>query len=290
MRFKAVALLTMAAVAIVTTAVSASERIPVEAGLVAQKSVFLERLVTDSFSSRTITQSGDLGAIAKLEDSRRLVEEAKSLLSDGDFAQADQKLDRALGLVNVEARRLSVKDIKKRREEEAFEKRRHTVEVFLSAYERVSDASPAGTTIQHAEIIKRLMAEADALKKAKHYEKALAMLDRAYEITRGDIRTAREGQTLVRSLVFDTPKDAYEYELGRTASHFLLLEFAIENKRPAPSLLKGMESKRGGAKELRANAKKKAAEGNYVAAIGDLEAATEELLKGIRMSGFFIPG
>ncbi|MFQ5563400.1 MAG: hypothetical protein ACE5FO_07510 [Parvularculaceae bacterium] len=268
---------------------SASERIPAEAGVTAQKSAFLERLVTDSISSRTILDSGDLAAIAKLEEARRLVERAKSLLSDGDYRQANELLNRALELVNTEARRLSVDDVKRKRAEEAFEKRRHTVEIFLSAHERVTENEADSKSVQQAAAIKRLLAEADKMRRASQYEKALAMLDRAYEIARGDIRSARDGKTLVRSLVFETPKEAYEYELGRTRSHFLLLEFALEEKDPSPAQMMGVSERRARANELRDKARAKAETGDYVGAIGDLEAATKELIRGIRMSGFFIP-
>lgn len=289
MKITKIAIAALSAVAAAFAIASASERIPVEAGVTAQKSAFLERLVTNSISSRTILDSGDLSAIAKLEEARRLVEQAKSLLADGDYQQADKLLDQALELVNTEARRLSVDDVKKKRAQEAFEKRRHTVEIFLAAFERVTENEKDKNTAQQAAIIKRLMAEADSMKADNHYEKALAMLDRAYEIARGDIKDMREGKTLVRSLVFETPKEEYEYELGRARSHFLLLEFAVEEKKPQESMMKGIRERRAQAEKLREQAKTKAAAGDYVSAIDDLEAATQELIKGIRLSGFFIP-
>lgn len=269
---------------------AANERVPTSAAVTAQKSAFLERLVTDSVSVRTILDSGDDAAIAKLEEARRLVEEAKALLGEGEYDEADIKLDRALELVNGEARRLSASEVKTNRAAEAFDRRRHTVDIFLSAYERVTEDEKDPSADTQASLIRKLVAEADSLKSRGEYEKGVAVLDRAYEIARSDIRDAREGQTLVRSLEFETPREAYEYELGRARSHFLLLQFAMEEKNPEGSILEAVKQKRKEAEALRVQATKKADGGQYIAAIADLEAATELLLKGIRMSGIFIPG
>ena len=272
------------------TGAAANDRVQASAAVTAQKLTFLERLITDSVASRTIEESGDLAAIAKLEEARRLVEDAKSMLSDDQFEQADANLDRALHLINDEARRLSVADIKAERAAEAFRRRRHTVDIFLSARDRVVDARENGDAATRAKLIRKLIEEADAYKLKGEFEKGVAILDRAYEIARNDIREARDGQELVRSLVFETPRDAYEYELGRARSHFLLLQFALEEKNPQGSVRQAIQKDRKAAEALRKQAIAKAEKGGYVAAIGDLEAATEILLKAIRMSGVYIPG
>lgn len=269
---------------------AASERIPASASVSAQKSAFLERLVSDSVTARTIRDSGDEVAIANLARARLLVEEAKGLLSDGDYERADEKLDEALALVNGEARRLSVAEIKTERAKEAFERRRHTVEIFLSAFERVTENERDASTTTQAALIRKLLSEADQRKETGDFEEGVAILDNAYEIARSDIREAREGQTLVRSLVFETPREAYEYELGRSRSHLLLLQFALEEKKPQGSMLAAIEKQRAEAEDMRAEAIKKAEDGRFIEAIGDLEASTELLLKAIRMSGIFIPG
>ena len=193
-------------------------------------------------------------------------------------------------LVNGEARRLSAGQIKAKRAQEAYDRRRHTVEIFLSAFERVSENESGDSTTTQADLIRKLVAEADRLKASHEYEKGLAILDNAYEIARNDIRDVREGQTLVRSLVFETPKEAYEYELGRSQSHRLLLQFALEEKKPQGSMRAAIEQQREAAEAKRSDAIRKAKDGKYLEAIADLESSTEMFLKGIRMSGIFIPG
>ena len=268
----------------------ASERIPANASVTAQKSAFLERLVTDSIASRAILDSGDDIAIGKLERARSLVEEAKSMLGEGEYAAADKKLDAALTLVNAEARRLSIGDIKSKRAKDAFERRRHTVDVFLSAFERVNENERDASVATQATLIRKLAAEADQYSAKGRYEEGVAFLDKAYELARNDIREAREGKTLTRSLDFETPKEAYEYELGRSKSHFLLLRFAMEEQKPQGEMLAAIEKQRSAAEAQRNVALKKAGEGKFIEAIADLEASTELLLKGIRMTGIFIPG
>ncbi|HXI88218.1 MAG TPA: hypothetical protein VNH64_12220, partial [Parvularculaceae bacterium] len=237
-----------------------------------------------------ILASGDEAAITKLEQARRLVEEAKDLLGQGEYEAADKKLNLALSLVDGEARRLSVSDIKTKQAKEAFERRRHTVDVFLAAFERVKESEKDDSAKTQANLIRKLAAEADQYAANMKYEEGVAILDKAYEVARSDIREAREGKTLFRSLEFDTPREAYEYELGRSKSHFLLLQYAIDEKNPQGSILSAIEKQRADANVKYEAALKKADEQKYVEAIADLEASTELLLKGIRMTGIYIPG
>ena len=100
----------------------------------------------------------------------------------------------------------------------------------------------------------------------------------------------REGQTLVRSLDFATAAEAYEYELGRNESHFMLLQYAKLENNPAGSVVGRIEQNHSEAERLRAEAEREAAGGGHAAAIGLLNQSTDLLLKAIRMSGVFVPG
>jgi len=268
----------------------AQNRVPPDPATTGQKAKFVENLVSKSVSVTRIEQSGDADARESLSQARSLVDQAKADLKAGAVDAADEKLNQALALVNSEVQRLSGAEVRGAHDKKMYERRLSAVATFLSAYERVAEEGSSRAAAKHAETLRSLMGKAEGLAGNARYEEAIAVLDDAYVIARGDIREIRQGQTLTRSLDFATAEEAYDYELGRNRSHFLLLQFALSEKTPAGSVVGRIEANRGTAEELRTGAERKAAGGDYPEAIDMLNKSTDLLLKTIRMSGMFVPG
>jgi hypothetical protein len=268
----------------------AQDRVPADPATTGQKAQFVENLVTQSVSVTRIEESGDADAKASLAQARALVAQAKADLGAGAVEAADDKLDQALALVNTEVRRLSGDEVQGDHSKRMYARRLNAVNTFLSAYERVAEEGSSRAATKHAEAIRGLIGKAEAAAGAGQYDVAIAILDDAYVTARGDIREMREGQTLTRSLDFATAEEAYDYELGRNRSHFLLLQFALSENSPAGSVVGRIKENRSSAEKLRDGAARKAAGGDYPEAIDMLNASTELLLKTIRMSGIFVPG
>jgi hypothetical protein len=268
----------------------AQSRVPADPATTGQKAEFIENLVTRSVSVNRIEASGDTAALEGLAQARVLVNQAKRDLMTGAVEAANQKLDQALAMVNTEIRRLSGDEVRGAHEKEMYERRLKAVNTFLSAYERVAEEGSSRAAAKQAEILRTLMGKAKGLAENGNYDEAIGVLNDAYVAARGDIREIRQGQTLTRSLDFPTAEEAYDYELGRNRSHFLLLQFALSEKTPSGSVVGRIEQNRGTAEELRTGAGKKAAGGDYPTAIDMLNKSTDLLLKTIRMSGMFVPG
>ena len=246
--------------------------------------------MTSSVSAQTIEDSGDQEAINKLQQARRLVDEAKSDLSRNAVVAADDKLDRALAMVNEQARRLSGDKVKAEHAKDVYERRLKSVSTFLEAYKRVAENGSSRAAAEQANSIQALIDKAKRAASGGDYESANARLDDAYTIARGDIREIRQGQTLTRSLDFATAEEEYDYELGRNESHFLLLQFAFTERKPAGSVVGRIEENRRKAEALKSSAQAAARSGDHAKAIGELNQSTDLLLKAIRMSGMFVPG
>lgn len=287
----AVSVLTLVAAGGMPAHAQQEQRVPVDQATTQQKAIFLRNLVTRSVAARTIESSGDAAAMAKLVQARGLVQDADNDLAAGRYGVANEKLDRALGLVNSETRRLSQTEMKQDRRREAYEKRLHTVQTFLKAYERVAGEKQmtAASTAQLTDI-RQLMAAAESRAADGKLEEATELLDKAYATARGDIRQMRDGETLTRSLNFETAEDEYSYEHDRNESHLMLLQFAISEKNPPKTRLVHIEELRQQAVDLRARAEGEAKAGKHEEAIGTLVQSTDTLLKAIRMSGIYIPG
>lgn len=279
----------LAIAASLVMAAAASERVPANPAATHQKAAFVETLVTGSVSAERIEKSGDAAAIAALERARGLVEQAQSDLAAGDAAAADEKLGEALAQVNDHVRRLSGGEVRGAHDRRMYERRLNAVETFLAAYERVAESGTGRAASQAREIRARLE-KARGRAAAGDYAAATTILDDAYAVARGDIRDLREGQTLTRTLNFDTAEEAYEYEIGRNASYFELLRFAIAEKQPTGSMLAGVERNRDKAQALRTAAERAASAARHGEAVEKLNDSTQLLRRAIRMSGMFIPG
>lgn len=267
-------------------------RVPTSQATVDQKRQLIENMVHKSVAAKTIAQSGDSDAIAALNKAKALVEEAKMAGAGGRYKEEDDKLNEALKLVNEHARRLTMGSAGAERAKVLYDRRRHAVETFASAYERVSSDPTAGSSQLpkgHAAWIAGKLAEADSVFAKGQHEKAQELLDSAYERTLGLIRTMRAGQTLTRSLNFATAEEEYLYELKRNDSFFALLEFAIVEKNPTGSVVERIRQNRDTARGVRGTAEGTAKTGDHATAITELASSTKMLLQAIRMSGIFIP-
>ncbi len=266
-------------------------RVPVDQRVTQQKAELLNRLVTRSVAAQRITESGDTEALAKLESARELVRAAESDLKAGNYVAANDKLDAALELVNSETRRLSEDEVAAASLQRTYERRLKTVQTFLAAYERVAgEKQPGAAAAAQVQEIKRLVGEAEALAAKGELQPGIDRLDRAYLTARGDIRELREGETLTRSLNFETAEAEYDYEKNRNDSHIMLLKFAISEQKPGAERMAAIERLRAAALALRSDGEQLAGAGDYAQAIRNLAQSTEDLLKAIRMSGIYIPG
>lgn len=268
-----------------------TKQAPVNQATTHQKADNLQLLVTKSVSARRIEESGDVEANANLETARDLVAEAHEDLAAGRVEEADRKLNEALRLVNGETRRLSQDQTKDSQAKRVYDKRLKSVNAFMAAYDRVSTEKGNGTAFQtQIAKIKQQVAAAEALAGKGDYEKAKEVLDQAYNATRASIRDMRQGDRLVRTLNFATAQDEYKYEIDRNDSHFMLLQLAVDQQQLPKSVMPRIEKQRSAAEQLRGEAEKQAAGGDYPTAIDTLNKSTDALLKAIRLTGLSLPG
>lgn len=294
-RFSLLIAATLCSAALASLPVTAEQgaRVPAGKSTVDQKRQLVENMAFRSVAAKTIAESGDKEAIAALDKAKSLIEDAKKAGDGGQYKDADDRLNEALKLINDHSRRLTLGTAGPERAKVLYERRRHAVETFLNAYERVS-SDPKSDVSQlpkeHTGWIAGKLAEADALSAKGQHEKAREVLETAYERTRDLIRTMRAGQTLTRSLNFATAEEEYKYEFKRNDSFFALLEFAIVEKSPAGSILERINQSRTKAREVRGAAETLAKKGDFPGAITELNSSTNVLLQAIRMSGIYVPG
>jgi len=287
------AMLGIAVLAAAPVAAETGPRVPATQSGVDEKWLLVESMAYRSVAAKTIAASGDKEAIAALDKAKSLIGDAKAAGAGGQYKEANDKLNEALKLINDHARRLTLGSVGAERAKVLFERRRHAVETFLKAYERVSSDPKADASQlpkEHTGWIAEELTGADALFAKGQHERALEQLEAAYERTRGLIRSMRTGQTLTRSLNFATAEEEYNYEFKRNDSFFALLEFAIVEKNPSGSIVERIHQDRDKAREVRRTADALAKSGDFAGAITALNSSTNILLQAIRMSGIYVPG
>lgn len=236
---------------------------------------------------------GDLLAAA-----RTIRTEALAMQSAGDTAAALERYDQAYQLLKLTVRSIAEQTVvsgspaaegrgaasdtlqARRAEAEA------TLESLLLAYGRLADATALREMTARVE---RLRFEADQAWHAGDFDRGLLNLKAAYHQLKQSIIPLRDGQTLVTTLTFETPRDEYLYEMDRHDTHLLLVNLMLERD---PEDLAGEAAVRALVDEsmrLHWLAHLRAEAGDYPQAVAALEQASELLIRLLRTSGFSIP-
>jgi len=249
------------------------------------------RLIGQSSVSRRIEASGNAEALERRAQAREAYRRALEARDAGDLAQAERLLAEA-GKLMFEAARLADRNrVNEDREHADFSARRESVKSLLDAQRRIS-AEKAGiaNAAETSRAIEELLGQADHLADAKQWPQAQAALNKAYLVAKAAVSSMRAGSTLVHSLNFATPEEEYRYELDRNDTHLMLVKVLAGEKAKLQQGSAMREEFARKAAELRGEAEKASAAGDYAGAIRLLEDSTRQLVREIRSLGVFIPG
>jgi hypothetical protein len=248
----------------------------------------LGTLIENSSAARQIESSGVAAARERRDNARLMQLEAGAALRAGDQAAAQRLLDQAAREMMAGARLARPDQVAGDKARRDYEARLESARALLAAQQRITAEKSAGPEARQAtaDIEARLL-QAEKLAGQGDHERARPLLDGAYLQARVSIESMRRGDTLVRSLRFESPAEEYAYEIDRNDTHRMLIQ-VVQGDRPdaAPRMRDFVER----AAILRREAEARAAAGDHKTAIGQLEASTRELVRAIRAGGLYIPG
>ncbi|HET9651767.1 MAG TPA: hypothetical protein VFP36_06235 [Usitatibacter sp.] len=243
----------------------------------------VETLIERSSGAKQVEASGVAAAQQKREMARAKHREAVVAYKSGDFARTAALLPEAASQM-VEAVRLAAPEqVTNGKVKSDFAARLESARALAAAQRRI--AAEKGASPETTKAIDKLIAQAESEAAAGRYEPASAALEQGYLLAKAAIGSMRNGDTLVRSLNFASPKEEYAYELDRNDTHRMLLTVLLDSAR-AQSAAPAMNR----AAELRQQAEGQARVSQYESAIHLLEESTRELVRAIRMAGVYIPG
>ena len=266
---------------------------PVQAGSNASRIASVQKLLETSSAAQRIKESDNQAAKEKRDQAVALFNQAKKADASGDEKRASDLLKQATTAM-FEATRMIEKDASfMAKDMRDFDARKESVEALCSAYEKI--AKEKGVTSDkenelHAFVHKRVD-QAVVLKDQERVKEGRKMLDEAYVAAKVAIEHLRGGETLVRSLKFDSSEEEYHYEVDRNDTHRMLVDVLLKEKMKSSGSVEAMVTKfMGKADALREQADKQASRGEYENAITTLEESTKEIVRAIRSAGIYIPG
>ncbi len=239
-----------------------------------------------STSAKQVEASENQKAITILNDAREVGKHAEVMFSEKNFQQsledaniAIRKLMEAVKLLHSSKNRVvQMKNL--------FEKRNKQVDIFFTTAERIK--SEKGWTEEQEQLFAKAYAErafAMELYKDNSYDDAIKTLDTAYLLVTASVGSMKQGETLVRTLEFKTPKDEYDYEVDRNEVFFSLIDIYLKGKIDEKTKIDIDK-----ARDIQKKASVIAEKGEYKDAVKELEISTKMLIRLVRTKvGLYIP-
>jgi hypothetical protein len=255
-------------------------------GIVAAQAVKL--LIESSSAAKQIEASGVKQAQDDRVHARELHAQAASAFDAGDVSKAAQLLAEASKTMFQAVRQAAPDSITTDKKRGDFEQRLKSIAALEDALKRIASEKKAASDGAIASIDK-LVAEAKG-QEPGNIDDARMTLDKAYLTAKLAVEKLRDGDTLVRTLKFDSQADEYRYEVDRNDSHRMLVKMLLDEKRKIGSIDDMVAKSVDEAALLRKNAEALAGRGDFDAAIKMLEQSTAALVRAIRGAGIYIPG
>lgn len=253
---------------------------------VKQKIAYAEMLAMSSESSKRVAASNNQQAKTLLDQAKTQIQQAKTTLGQGDATKALALADEGLRAVNSAAQLVPTEsaatDHKAKYDELLKE-----VKGYAASYEKnvkAGQGKQAAATLDKAKF-DGLVKDAEGLAGKGDYEAAAKQMTHASTMITAVLSLMLEKATVVYEKNFATPKEEYEYELARYESYRDLVPVAIEQRQPPETQKAALEELAKKAERIVSEGKNFAGRGDYVTAIQAMQAATENVQRGLNMIG-----
>jgi tetratricopeptide (TPR) repeat protein len=251
----------------------------------------MSKLLNDSSGARQVINSSNSGAKQKRQKALKLFQQASEKLNNGANDDATELLNQSAKLM-FEAIKMSTPiSMTEDKNIINYGQRKESVIALRDAFNRISDENhEEDSKLKVNRQVEQLITKADGLLNKGENAKARTEIDKAYHLLKVSIESIRSGQTLVRSLKFETKEQEYLYEVDRNDTHSMLISLLVDEKVNTDNVKKKVIKFVEDAGILRQQADAYAADDAYEIAIELLEQSTKQLVRAIRSAGVYIPG
>lgn len=283
------AALSAACLCLAMGAAAAQTRLPPDAAQLERKLTSTATLIETSTAARQIEASGNAGAAERRARARDLHARAGAALRAGDLEGSSKLLDEASRAFFEGVRLAAPSQITDEKRRTDYQARVESTRALLEAQKRIGAEKNQPRAGETSRQVEGMIADAERHAQAGRLADAQRSIDQAYLTVKAAIGTLRGGETVVRSLNFETPADEYHYEIDRNDTHRMLVDMLLKDRRGG-STDQMVDQAVNTAAQLRARAEAEAGRKDHKSAIKTLEDSTRELVKAIRAAGVYIPG
>lgn len=246
------------------------------------------KLLESSSAARQIVSSKEAGATSRHQKAKEIYATAKAALDAGDLPKAASLLNETRAAFFDAVRLAAPHEVGAKGLEHEYKSQLESVNALLGAFKRISgEKGGVKDSDKTIALIEKTIASAAAMAQSGKMKDAREELNRGYLVTRAALSSARNGETLVRSLNFASKEEEYNYELDRNDTHQMLLKAFVTDEKRADSMIQGFLVK---SQDLRMQAAAAASKKDFAEAVKLLELSTMDLVRAIRNAGIFIPG
>ena len=270
-------------------AASAQGRVPPDREQLERKLASTATLIESSSGAKQIEASGAGEALARRARARELHARAGEALRAGDLEGSAKMLDEASRAMFEGVRLAAPQQVADARQRTDYDARLESTRALVDAQKRIAAEKGGPRAAEPARQAEALIAEGERRVAAGRLADGRAKLEQAYLTVKAAIGSAREGDTLVRSLNFATPAEEYHYEIDRNDTHRMLVDMLLKDKR-GTTMDAMVDQAVNASARLRRQAEAEAARNDHKSGIRTLEESTRELVKAIRAAGVYIPG
>jgi tetratricopeptide (TPR) repeat protein len=251
----------------------------------------MQRLLNESSGARQVMDGNSAQAKQKREQALDLYSRAADKIAAGARDEASGLLDSSAKLMFEAIKLATPSSMLEEKQKVDYGTRKESVMALRDAFYRISDETSDTESRQKIDAqLTDLVGRADAMLAKGDNDAAQAELDKAYHLLKISIESKRAGQTLVRSLNFESKEEEFHYEIDRNETHRMLVDLLVDEKNQATYARDQVVKFVDQALQLRKQADAYAGEGEYELAIDLLEQSTRELVRAIRSAGIYIPG
>jgi tetratricopeptide (TPR) repeat protein len=251
----------------------------------------IEKLLNQSSGAKQVINSGNSEAQLKRREALDAYRQAQQKIASGNEQASTDLLNQSTRLM-FEAIKLSTPtSLGEGKNIDNYGQRRESVIALQDAFNRISDENHETETRGRVnDQLATLVNQADSLLQRGKNTEARIEIDKAYHLLKVSIESIRSGQTLVRSLQFDSKEEEYLYEIDRNDTHSMLISLLVDEKQKSNSMKQKIVDYVAEARVLRQQAEAFASKNAHEQAIELLEQSTRQLVRAIRSAGIYIPG
>ncbi|PKO33892.1 MAG: hypothetical protein CVU34_11035 [Betaproteobacteria bacterium HGW-Betaproteobacteria-7] len=254
--------------------------------LAEQKSRLIDTLINTP-TIKAANENDNPEAAAWINVSRTLLNQAREAMRLRQADEAIEKLDEALRSLSkasstlANSRSASIVARKKQFEEQTNQ---------LASYRRALEEMVVSP--QTSLGARRLMVSLDQLSdqarklfKNEQFEAANKRMDEAYKLAVSEISRLREGQEVVLTLNFSSPREEFDYEQKRYHSNQILVGMLTREGRAQGEMRNLVDGFVHSAGQMKEEATAKASANDYKTAIKDMETANQHLNRALQIMG-----